>query len=151
MKLDASFSLKTQVKTIIDTSLPLISNLSNLSSVFKAYFKNVSWSGFYLSNEDGSLFLGPFQGDVACTKIALGKGVCGTAALEKKSQLVPNVHEIANHIACSSSTNSELVVPLIKNDKVVGVIDLDSDLLNNFTESNQKELEEVAPLIANLF
>ena len=151
MKLDTSFSLKTLVKSIIDKDIPLISNLANLSAVFKAYFKDVSWSGFYLANEYGSLYLGPFQGDVACTFIPLGKGVCGTAAIERKSQLVKNVHEIQNHIACSSSTNSELVVPLIKENKVVGVIDLDSDLLNNFTKENQEELEGIIPLIIDLF
>ena len=90
------------------------------------------------------MYLGPYQGEIACTIIKLGKGVCGTSALHKETQLVPNVHEYPGHIACSSSTNSEIVVPIIKNKRVVGVIDLDSDEFSNYTSLDKDLLETLA-------
>ena len=147
-----SESLVDNVKVLIDKDIPLVSNLSNLSRLIYESIPNTSWCGFYLSFEDkDELYLGPYQGPIACTLINYGKGVCGTCALEKKTQLVPNVHECKNHIACSSKTNSEIVVPIIKENKVVGVIDLDSEEFNNFTLEHQKVLEKVSEIIKDLF
>ena len=147
-----SGSLEQMVEALVSKDLPLVSNLSNVASLLYKEIKGTSWCGFYLTFEDkDELYLGPFQGDVACTIIPFGKGVCGTCALEKKTQLVPNVHEIKNHIACSSSTNSEIVVPIIKNDRVVGVIDLDSENFSNFDEMTQSILEKISYTLSHLF
>ena len=147
-----SESLVDNVKAIIDKDIPLVSNLSNISRLIYESIPNTSWCGFYLNFEDkDELYLGPYQGPIACTLIKYGKGVCGTCALEKKTQLIPNVHECKNHIACSSKTNSEIVVPIIKENKVVGVINLDSEEFNNFTLEHSKVLEEVSEIIKDLF
>lgn len=152
MEFDKNLPLKELIKSLMDKNLPLVSNLSNFSSAIKNYFANVSWAGFYLvDHEKNFLYLGPYQGDLACTIIPFGKGVCGTSFKEKKSIKVADVNLFQEHIACSSTTKSELVVPIIKNKQVVGVIDLDSDLLDNFNESDQVLLEEISDLISVLF
>ena len=144
--------LINNIKLIIDEEVPLISNLSNISSLIYQSLEKVSWCGFYLSNEKfNTLYLGPYQGNVACTTIPFGKGVCGTSAILKQSQLVPNVHDFPGHIACSSSTNSEIVIPIIKDNKCYGVLDLDSDDFENFTVQDQHLLEEVCKIISYLF
>ena len=140
------------VRSLLDYNIPLVSNLSNVSRLIFESIENVSWCGFYLSNDDYNiLYLGPFQGPIACTTIPFGRGVCGTAAILMNSQLVENVHEYPGHIACSSLTNSELVVPIIKNGKCVGVLDLDSNEFSNFTLNDQLLLEEVCKLLSTLF
>lgn len=152
MKKELNGSLLDMVKALVDKDLPLVSNLSNLSRLIYESIDGTSWCGFYLSYKDkDELYLGPFQGEVACTTIPYGKGVCGTCAIEKKTQLVPNVHKCSNHIACSSKTNSEIVVPIIKDNKVVGVIDLDSEKFDNFNIDHQKILEEISNVIKDLF
>ena len=152
MEFELKSNLVENVKAIIDKDLPLVSNLSNLSRLIYDIIPNVSWCGFYLTFEDrDELYLGPYQGPLACTIIPFGKGVCGTCALEKKTQLIPNVHKCNNHIACSSKTNSEIVVPIIKNNRVVAVIDLDSEEFSNFTLKHQKELEGISEIIKDLF
>lgn len=144
--------LLKNLKAIIDDAVPLIANLSNISRLLEESFENSLWCGFYLSDEEGkTLYLGPFQGPLACTKIPFGRGVCGTSALHKTTCLVPNVHDFSGHIACSSLSNSEIVVPIIKNDKVVGVIDLDSTLYNNYDLEDQELLEAAAKIISELF
>lgn len=144
--------LLSNIKYLIDENVPLVSNLSNISRLFMDSFENTLWCGFYLTDELGkTLYLGPYQGPLACTIIPFGKGVCGLAAENKKTYLVLDVHKFPGHIACSSLSNSEIVVPIIKNNKVVGVIDMDSELFNNYTEEDQKLLEEVALLIGELF
>lgn len=141
-----------QIKAIINEEAPLISNLSNISRILFEKINGVSWSGFYLySNEKEMLYLGPYQGPLACTTIEMNKGVCGTSAYLKKTINVPDVHAFPGHIACSSLTNSEIVVPIIKDGEVCGVIDLDSNEFNNFDEQNQNFLEEVAEIISQLF
>ena len=145
-----NISILDNIVAIIDKDVPLISNLANLSYVLKFYFKNTDWAGFYLM-KNNVLYLGPFQGDLACTVISLNTGVCGKSAYLKQSILVSNVHEFEGHIACSSSTNSELVVPIIKDENVLGVIDLDSNLINNYTNEDVKILESIAKVIADLF
>lgn len=149
-KINDNISILDNIIAIIDKDVPLISNLANLSYVLKFYFKNTDWAGFYLM-KNNVLYLGPFQGDLACTVISLNTGVCGKSAYLKQSILVPNVHEFEGHIACSSSTNSELVVPIIKDENVLGVIDLDSNLINNYTNEDVKILESIAKVIADLF
>ena len=138
-----------ELRAIIDKDLPLVSNLSNASAVLNLY-PDLNWCGFYLVKGD-TLYLGPFQGEVACTIIPFGRGVCGEAAKEKKTMIVPNVLEHKNHIACSSRSRSEIVVPIIKNGEVVGVIDLDSPLLNRFTDKEKKELEEISKILSEFF
>lgn len=140
------------IESIIDYNLPLVSNLSNISRILYDAFLNTNWSGFYIcfDNKD-SMYLGPFQGPIACTEIPFNKGVCGTAVTKKKTMIVPNVHEFPGHIACSTTTNSEIVVPIIKGTKIVGVIDLDSNQLNNYTIEDAHLLEEIASIISNLF
>ncbi|MBO4668038.1 MAG: GAF domain-containing protein [Bacilli bacterium] len=138
-----------EIKALVDKELPLVSNLSNVSAVINK-MDNLNWCGFYLVKGE-TLYLGPFQGDVACTVIPFGKGVCGEAALKKDTIIVGNVLECKNHIACSSLSRSEIVVPIIKSDKVVAVIDLDSPIFNRFTENEKKELEEVAKILSDLF
>lgn len=144
--------LLKNLKSIIDESVPLVSNLSNISRLFEESFRDSLWCGFYLSDKKRkTLYLGPFQGPLACTVIPFGRGVCGTAALNKSTCLVPNVHEFSGHIACSSLSNSEIVVPIIKNDEVVGVIDLDSALYNYYDLEDQMLLEAAAKIISELF
>lgn len=140
------------IESIVDESLPLISNLSNLSKLIKECFSNTSWAGFYIYDEDKNyLYLGPYQGSVACNKIAYGKGVCGTSLKEKKTIIVDDVEKYENHIACSSFTKSEIVTPIIKDNKVVAVIDLDSHLLANYSKEDQDLLEKIADKISKLF
>lgn len=145
-------TLLDNIKAIIDLNIPLTSNLANVSKLLKDSFIETSWAGFYLSNDSFDiLYLGPYQGDIACTTIAFNKGVCGVAAYKKESQLVGNVHQFEGHIACSSLSNSEVVVPIIKDDKVYGVIDLDSNLFDNYSKEDVILLEQIAKELAKLF
>ena len=139
------------IKFTLNKDYPIYTNLANFSKLIKDYFDNTDWCGFYLVEKDNNLYLGPFQGETATPFIEMGKGVCGTAAATKKSQLVPNVHEFEGHIACSSLSNSEVVVPIVHNNIVFGVIDLDSNLFNNYTEKDVEILEKVANIISLLF
>ena len=141
--------LLAQIKAIIDDKLPLVSNLSNVSAILNQ-LNDINWCGFYLRKDD-YLYLGPFQGDPACTIIPLGKGVCGTSALNNQAIVVPNVNEFPTHIACSSLSKSEIVVPIIKDDEVKGVIDIDSPIYNRFKNEDKLLLEQVAALISELF
>ncbi|MBO5578058.1 MAG: GAF domain-containing protein [Bacilli bacterium] len=141
--------LSEQIKSIVDKSYPLVTNLANSSAILKD-IKGVDWVGFYIVEGD-HLYLGPFQGDPACSIINIGRGVCGESFLNKVSINVPDVSKLHNYIACSSKTKSELVVPIMKNDEVVALIDLDSDDLSSFSDSLQKEIEEIANLLSELF
>lgn len=118
-----------------------ITKLCNASALINALIGRVNWCGFYLA-KDNSLMLGPFQGMPACTKIEIGKGVCGIAALNKKTLLIKDVHNFEGHIACDAASNSEIVVPIVKDDKLIGVLDLDSDEFERFTDIEQKYLEQ---------
>lgn len=140
--------LLNKVKGVVDPSLPLMSNLSNISSILYG-LDDVNWAGFYLSNQE-YLYLGPFQGEVACTKIPFNKGVCGAAFTKKKTIIVDNVNEFKGHIACSSKSKSEIVTPIIKDNIVVGVIDIDSPIFSRFTSEEQELLEKIAEIISNL-
>jgi GAF domain-containing protein len=117
-----------------------IANLANTAALLYTELAGLNWAGFYLFKE-GELVLGPFQGKPACVRIALGKGVCGTAAAQRRSVVVPDVHEFPGHIACDSASNSELVVPLIRGGELLGVLDLDSPLFARFDDEDRRGLE----------
>lgn len=135
-------SLIKQVKALLDRTDNRISNLSNLTAAVKQSFEKISWAGFYLF--DGTkLYLGPFQGKVACTNIELKKGVCGTAASLLETVIVPDVSKFPGHIACDADSKSEIVVPVEKDGGLFGVLDLDSSELNAFSETDKKYLEEL--------
>lgn len=110
-----------------------LANISNITGIIMACVENLNWAGFYILRDE-ELVLGPFQGLPACNRIAIGKGVCGTAVKTREVQLVPDVHQFPGHIACDEASNSELVVPIIKDGNVYGVLDLDSPIKNRFTE-----------------
>ena len=142
-------TLTKQLIALIDKDLPLMTNLSNASALLNT-LEDINWCGFYLK-EGGVLYLGPFQGDVACTTIPLSTGVCGKAARDGKTVIVPNVNEFPGHIACSSLSKSEIVTPIIANNEVKAVIDIDAPIYNRFNENDQKLLEELAEVLAPLF
>lgn len=123
-----------------------LANLSNASAVLWMLLEDINWAGFYLY-KNNELILGPFQGKPACTHIKIGKGVCGTAAEKKEIQLVKDVHEFIGHIACDSASNSEIVLPIIKDERLIGVLDIDSPTLNRFDETDQKHLEKFVSII----
>lgn len=124
----------------------LIANLSNISAILNAYMEDVNWAGFYLMKDD-ELVLGPFQGKPACIRIGIGEGVCGTAVLQRRSQMVSDVHELENHIACDSASRSELVVPIFKGEAVFGVLDIDSPSIGRFSDLERAYMEELVSLI----
>ncbi|MBQ7469517.1 MAG: GAF domain-containing protein [Pseudobutyrivibrio sp.] len=132
--------LAEQLKSLAEDEPKYIPVLSNASALINENLDDLNWAGFYLM-DNGSLLLGPFQGKVACIRIALGKGVCGTAAQNDETLLVPNVHDFPGHIACDSASNSEIVVPIHKDGKVVGVLDIDSPSLNRFSQADKEGLE----------
>lgn len=147
--IDKSYLYKQTIKqmeSLIDPTLPLVTNLSNASALLNEVLEDINWVGFYLLKEE-ILLLGPFQGKVACTKIALGKGVCGTAAKEARTQVVEDVHQFPGHIACDSASNSEIVVPIIIDNKVVGVLDIDSPNFSRFDEQDKEGLETIIEVV----
>lgn len=123
-----------------------ITKLCNASALINALIGRINWCGFYLE-KNNELILGPFQGMPACTKIEIGKGVCGTAALKKETLLIDDVHNFEGHIACDAASNSEIVVPIVKEDKLIGVLDLDSDEFSRFTELEQRYLEKSVDIL----
>lgn len=127
-------------KGLLDGETDFIANLANISALLYHTMNDINWAGFYLLKE-GELVLGPFNGKPACIRIPLGKGVCGTAADKKETVVVKNVHKFPGHIACDSKTQSEIVVPMIKNGRLIGVLDIDSVVLENFALEDQKQLE----------
>ena len=142
-------TLIKQLKAIIDPELPLISNLSNAAALLNT-IDNINWCGFYL-NDGEKLILGPFQGEVACTVIPYGKGVCGTAFETKSTIIVEDVNEFKGHIACSSVSKSEIVVPIIVNNIVKAVIDIDAPVFNRFNQKDAVLLETFAKELEVLF
>ena len=146
-------SLIPQIKGLLDGEPDLIANLANVAAALKEQF-NWLWVGFYLVkpsgfvNGDDELVLGPFQGPVACTRIKKGRGVCGTAWQNAATLIVPDVEKFPGHIACSSLSKSEIVVPLLQNNKVVGVLDVDSEFLSFFNATDQQFLEQIVAMIS---
>ena len=123
-----------------------ISNLANASALLYEALDDINWAGFYLI-EDNILILGPFQGKPACIAIPIGKGVCGTAAAEKRTVVVPDVHKFPGHIACDNASNSEIVIPLFNKDALIGVLDIDSPLFNRFSDADKEGLERFAKIL----
>jgi GAF domain-containing protein len=137
-----------QLKSLLSDEPDLIANLANTAAVLREAF-GFFWVGFYLM-KNNELVLGPFQGPLACTRIAMGKGVCGTAALQQKTQWVPDVEQFPGHIACSSLSKSEIVVPLVSQGQTQLVLDVDSDKLDDFSEADIHHLERIIQLIHDL-
>ena len=140
--------LTKQISALIEGETDAIAVMSNVSAAIHEEM-GFFWTGFYRVKE-GELVLGPFQGPVACTRIPYGKGVCVTAWQRAETVIVPNVHEFAGHIACSSASNSEIVVPVIRNNQVIAVLDIDSKDFNTFDETDQLYLEQIARLLLPL-
>lgn len=139
-----------QIKAISENEKDLIANLSNISACLNEHLKDINWVGFYLMKE-GELVLGPFQGKVACIRIPIGKGVCGSAVKERKVLRIDDVHQFKGHIACDGASNSEIVLPIYKNDEVVAVLDIDSPFFNRFSSEDEKILSEITDYIGHLF
>lgn len=123
-------------------------NLANVAALLKQHLPDINWVGFYLAHND-ELLLSSFQGLPACTKIKFGKGVCGTSAQTKTVQLIPDVDQFPGHIACDAASRSELVIPMIHNQKVLGVLDIDSPSLNRFDEVDAQELEKIVTTLVS--
>ena len=134
-------SLLPQVQAVMDSSVDIIANMANMAAMLHESF-GFWWTGFYRVIGD-ELVLGPFQGPLACTRIAFGRGVCGTAWREKRTIVVPDVEEFPGHIACSSASRSEIVVPVFQNGEVIAVLDIDSDQLATFDETDKVYLEQL--------
>ena len=138
-------ALLPQIKGLLEGEPDLIANLANICAALKEQFKWL-WVGFYLV-KNGELVLAPFQGPVACTRISKGRGVCGAAWQQAETLIVPDVEKFPGHIACSSLSKSEIVVPIIKDNEVTGVLDVDSELLYHFDETDKRYLEEIVSWI----
>jgi len=135
-----------QLYALVSDEPNIIANLSNISAFLNESFEDINWVGFYLK-EEKELVLGPFQGKPACVRIPLGKGVCGTAAFRKEVLRVEDVHQFIGHIACDSQSRSEIVLPIVINDEVIGVLDIDSPSYNRFTLKDENLLKDVVRLI----
>lgn len=142
-------ALLPQIEALVTGETDLIANISNLVAALKQGF-NFFWVGVYF-NKEGQLVLGPFQGPIACTRIPYNKGVCGACYTQQQTILVPDVEAFPGHIACSSDSKSEIVLPAIKNGEVKLVLDVDSDKLNDFDEVDQKYLEQLMQLVASWY
>ena len=138
-------TLLPQIESLVTGETDLIANMENVAAALHEVF-GFWWTGFYRV-EGQQLVLGPFQGPIACTRIPYGKGVCGTAWQRAETVIVPNVHEFAGHIACSSASNSEIVVPVIRYNQVIAVLDIDSKDFNTFDETDRLYLEQIARML----
>lgn len=134
-----------QIAALLQGETDIIANMGNVCAALKEQF-NFFWVGFYLV-KNGELVLGPFQGPVACTRIAKGKGVCGSSWAQEQVLIVPDVEAFPGHIACSSLSKSEIVLPVIRNNEVIGVLDVDSEELNQFDETDKAGLEQIIGLL----
>ena len=141
-------SLLKSYKALIEKEDDFIALLSNTSAFIYNTVSDLNWAGFYLV-KDNELVLGPFQGEPACTRIKYGDGVCGTALKERETMVVENVHEFQGHIACDSASNSEIVVPVFKDGKVIGVLDIDSPLFSRFKDDEKQFFEELVWVLEN--
>ena len=145
--LEENYKLMVQTVKAFMTGEPnVIANLANTSAIINEYFTDINWAGFYLM-EGGELVLGPFQGKPACIRIPVGRGVCGTTVAKKETIVVEDVHAFPGHIACDAASNSEIVIPIMKNGEVYGVLDIDSPNFKRFGELEKKYLEEVVNII----
>ena len=138
--------LEKQVSSLIEDESNLIAILSNVSALLNDSIDQINWVGFYLI-ENEALILGPFQGHPACVHITIGKGVCGTAVSEEQTQLVDDVNAFPGHIACDANSKSEIVVPLRKNNQIIGVLDIDAPITSRFTDVDKNGLEQIVARI----
>lgn len=138
--------LLAQASALFENENDTIANMANMSALLFTSLEKINWAGFYLFKEN-QLVLGPFQGNPACVRIPIGKGVCGVAAQTRQTQRIANVHEFDGHIACDAASNSEIVIPLIKHDKLVGVLDIDSPIYDRFSENDEVSLKALASLL----
>ena len=138
--------LDSQLAALTDGETDCIANLANMSALLFQALREINWAGFYLM-KNGMLLLGPFQGNPACIRIPVGRGVCGTAAKTLQTQLVPDVHLFPGHIACDAQSQSEIVIPMLKDGVLLGVLDIDSPLKNRFDSDDQKGLENLCKML----
>lgn len=138
--------LLPQIYSLVSGDEPLVTALSNIAASLNQAFEKISWAGFYLM-KNGMLFLGPFQGKIACTAIKPGSGVCGTVAASGKTLIVPDVDKFPGHIACDADSRSEIVLPLFNGTALYGVLDIDSHFYNSFNETDRKYLEQLCSFI----
>ena len=138
--------LATQLSSLLAGERDLIANAANFSSLVFHSLPDLNWAGFYFAKDD-ELLLGPFQGKPACVRIKIGQGVCGAGAAKCETVIVPNVHEFPGHIACDSASNSEIVVPLMKGSKLIGVLDLDSPKMSRFDQEDTAGLEQLVKIL----
>ncbi|WP_268797280.1 GAF domain-containing protein [Pseudomonas huanghezhanensis] len=143
--LDGYRLLAAQLESLLADEHDFIANAAQFSAFLFSQLDDLNWAGFYL-NRNEELVLGPFQGQIACVRIPFGKGVCGAAALSRSTQRVEDVHAFPGHIACDSASNSELVVPLVKDGKLIGVLDLDSPSVGRFSEHDQAGIEQLVAI-----
>ena len=143
--LDGYTLLTAQLESLLADERDFIANAAQFSAFLYHQIDDLNWAGFYL-NRNEELVLGPFQGQIACVRIPFGRGVCGAAAANKQTQRVEDVHAFVGHIACDSASNSELVVPLIKDGRLIGVLDLDSPSIGRFSEQDQQGIEALAAI-----
>jgi GAF domain-containing protein len=145
-KHDLYDQLAAQLSSLLAGERDLIANAANFSSLVFHSLPDLNWAGFYFE-KDGELVLGPFQGQPACVRIKIGQGVCGAGAAKCATVIVPNVHEFPGHIACDSASNSEIVVPLLKASRLIGVLDLDSPVLSRFDQEDARGLESLVSVL----
>ena len=139
--------LMKQLHALLEGETNVTANLANASALLNQFLTEVNWVGFYVTESENELVLGPFQGLPACVRIPFGKGVCGTAAATKETQRIADVHTFPGHIACDAASQSEIVVPIVKEDKVLGVLDIDSPIKDRFDEIDQKYLEQFVEVL----
>lgn len=142
-------TLCKQLEALLEGEHDFIANLSNASALLNQFLENINWVGFYLMKND-ELVLGPFQGLPACVRIPIGRGVCGTAAQKKETIVVDDVHAFPGHIACDVRSNSEIVIPLIQQNELIGVLDIDSPIKSRFSKEEQKGLEQFVQTLLQL-
>jgi L-methionine (R)-S-oxide reductase len=138
--------LNEDLKALIEDETDWVANCANCSALLFNRMTDINWAGFYILKE-GVLVLGPFQGKPACVRIPMGKGVCGTAALKRETQVVEDVHRFEGHIACDEASRSEIVVPIIRNNRVIGVLDIDSPVLKRFDQADAEGLSDTVALL----
>ena len=136
----------SQAEALVSGEKDLIANMANISALLFNHLEKVNWAGFYLYRED-QLVLGPFQGQPACIRIPMNQGVCGTAAADRSTLVVEDVHAFDGHIACDAASNSEIVIPLVVNDQLIGVLDIDSPEFGRFTDVDKAGLEKIARML----
>jgi L-methionine (R)-S-oxide reductase len=139
--------VKKQLHALIHDETNQMANLSNASALLNQFLDRINWVGFYLMDINQQLVLGPFQGLPACVRIPVGKGVCGTSALKKETVVVADVHQFPGHIACDAASQSEIVIPLIKDEQLIGVLDIDSPEKDRFDDLDKQKLEEFVAIL----